>query len=115
VRYQTQPGIVTADTEVNFDEIRAGQNSSNPLLSIFSGVHDVQVVAHGSGSGGVARVQVESVALDGVRVPRFALEMFVDKFIRTKYPQAGLDSQFKMPARVDLAVLGEKNVTLTQK
>lgn len=115
VRFKTEPGIVTADTEVNFDEVRAGQESSNPLLAIFSGVHDVQVVAHGAGSGGLARVQVESVSLDGVKVPRFALEMFVEKFIRPKYPQAGLDSQFKMPARVDLAVLGDKKLTLTQK
>jgi hypothetical protein len=115
VRYSTEPGIISADTEVNFDEVRAGQESSNPLLAIFSGVHDVQVVAHAAGSGGLGRVQVESVALDGVKVPRFALEMFVDKFIRPKYPQAGLDSQFKMPARVDLAVVGDKQLTLTQK
>jgi hypothetical protein len=115
VRYQTSPGVITANTQVDFDEIRAGKNSSNPLLSIFTGLHDVEVVAHGSGSGSVARVQIESVAIDGVKVPRFALEMFVDKFIRPKYPQAGLNSQFKMPARVDMAVVGDKKLTLTQK
>jgi hypothetical protein len=115
VRYSAEPGIITANTEVNFDEVRAGQESSNPLLAIFSGVHDVQVVAHAAGAGGQARVQVESVALDGIKVPRFALEMFVDKYIRPKYPQAGLDSQFKMPARVDLAVVGDNKLTLTQK
>jgi hypothetical protein len=115
VRYETGLGVITANTEVDFDQIRAGQRSGNPLLSIFTGIHDVQVVAHGAGSGGVARVQIESVAIDGVRVPRFALEMFVDKFIRPKYPQAGLDSQFKMPARVDVAVVGDKQLTLTQK
>ena len=84
VHFKSEPGIVTANTEINFDEVRAGQESSNPLLAIFSGVHDVQVVAHGAGSGGLARVQVESVSLDGMKVPRFALEMFVEKFIRPK-------------------------------
>jgi len=115
LRFQSEPGIITANTEVDFDRVRGGQSSNNPLLSIFSGVHDVQVVAHGSGSGGIARVQIESAAIDGVDVPRFALQMFVDKFIRPKYPQVGLDSQFKMPARVDVAVVGDKKLTLTQK
>jgi hypothetical protein len=41
--------------------------------------------------------------------------MFVDKFIRPKYPQVGLDTQFKMPARVDVALVGDKKLTLTQK
>ena len=115
VTFQAEPGIITADTEVDFDQVKAGRDSGNPLLSIFSGVHDVQVVAHGSGSGGTGRVQIESAAIDGVKVPRFALEMFVEKFIRPKYPQAGLDSRFKMPARVDVAVVGNKSLTLTQK
>lgn len=115
LRFQAESGVITANTEVDFDQVRAGQSSGNPLLSIFTGVHDVQGVAHGSGSGGVGRVQIESIAIDGVKVPRFALEMFVDKFIRPKYPQVGLDSQFKMPARVDVAVLGDKTLTLTQK
>lgn len=115
LRFQSEPGVITANTEVDFDRVRAGQSSNNPLLSIFSGIHDVQVVAHGAGSGGTGRVQIESAAIDGVKVPRFALEMFVDKFIRPKYPQVGLDSQFKMPARVDVAVVGAKKLTLTQK
>lgn len=115
LRFLAEPGVITANTEVDFDQVRAGQSSSNPLLSVFTGVHDVQGVAHGSGSGGAGRVQIESIAIDGVKVPRFALEMFVDKFIRPKYPQVGLDSQFKMPARVDVAVVGDKTLTLTQK
>ena len=115
VRYQAQPGTVTVNTQVDFDEVRAGQKSSNPLLGIFSGVHDVEVVAHGTGNGGIARVQVESAAIDGVTVPRFVLEMFVDKVLKPKYPKAALDTDFKMPARVDTAALGEKKLTLTQK
>ena len=115
VRYQTKPGTLTVNTQVDFDEVRAGQKSSNPLLGIFSGVHDVEVVAQGAGSGGIARVQVESAAIDGVTVPRFVLEMFVDKVLKPKYPKAALDSEFKMPARVDMAELGEKKLTLTQK
>jgi len=115
VRYQTGPGTVTVNTQVDFDEVRAGQKSSNPLLGIFNGVHDVEVVAQGAGSGGIARVQVESAAIDGVTVPRFVLEIFVDKVLKPKYPKAALDTEFKMPSRVDMAELGEKKLTLTQK
>ena len=49
VRFVLTPGTVTAYTRVDFDEITAKARSRNPLLAIFSGTHDVQVVAEASG------------------------------------------------------------------
>ena len=43
VTFQTQPGMVGASAQVNFDQIKGGRNSGNPLLSIFSGIHTVVV------------------------------------------------------------------------
>jgi hypothetical protein len=115
VRFQGQPGIVTASTRVDFDRLRAGVNSSNPLLSIFTGVHDVIVISQAQGRGGKAFVHVDSVSLDGVEIPRFVLQLFVDKYLRPRYPQVGLDSQFVLPGRIDSAVIGSHTLTLTQK
>ncbi len=112
---QGKSGVVDAFINVDFDEIRAGQRSSNPLLAIFSGRHDVQLVADASGSGGQGRVQVRSLSIDGVDVPRMALEFFVEKFITPKYPSVGLDSQFQLPDRIDLATVGYHKLTVTQK
>ena len=108
-------GVVTAFLNVDFDEIRAGQKSSNPMLSVFSGQHDVRVEADASGSGGEGRVSVREVSIDGFSVPRMALEYFVSKYITPKYPNIGLDSKFQLSNRIDTATVGYHKLTVTQK
>jgi hypothetical protein len=108
-------GIVTAFLNVDFDEIRAGQNLANPMLSIFSGQHDVRVEANASGSGGQGTVHVREVTIDGISVPRIALEIFVSKYITPKYPNIGIDSKFPLPDKIDLATVGYHKITITQK
>ncbi|HEY6307817.1 MAG TPA: hypothetical protein VI488_15300 [Candidatus Angelobacter sp.] len=115
VTLQGKSGVVDAFVNVDFDEIRAGQRSSNPLLAIFSGRHDVQLQADVAGSGGQGKVHVRSVNIDSVEVPRVALEFFVEKFLKPKYPNVGLDSEFQMPSRIDTASVGYHKLTLTQK
>jgi hypothetical protein len=115
LRMEGRTGVVTAFLNVDFDEIRAGQKSSNPMLSIFSGTHDVRVEADAAGSGGQGRVNVREVSIDGFSVPRMALEYFVSKYITPKYPNVGLESHFQMPDKVDLATVGYHKLTVTQK
>ena len=115
VELHGQPGIITGTARVDFDQVRAGAHSSNPLLSIFSGVHNVDVATHAHGAGHEGYVHVDSVSLDGIEVPRFVLELFVEKFLQPKYPQLGLDSRFALPDRIDTATIGEHQVVITQK
>jgi hypothetical protein len=115
VRLHFLPGAVTGDATVDFDQLTAARHSSNPLLAIFSGVHSTQVKAHAHGDGGQGKVHIDSMTIDDVLVPRFVLEMFLQKFIQPKYPQVGIDSQFKMPAKIDLATVGTHTLTVNQK
>jgi len=115
VVFQEQPEVVVATSRVDFDRIKAGKNSYNPLLSVFSGLHDVVVTAHAYGAHGQGLVHVDSVSIDGVEVPRFVLELFAEKYLKPKYPNIGIDSRFALPARVDAATVGLHRVTLTQK
>ncbi|MBZ5491415.1 MAG: hypothetical protein LAO76_10830 [Acidobacteriia bacterium] len=115
LKMEGRSGVVTAFLNVDFDEIRAGQNSSNPLLSVFSGQHDVRVEADASGSGREGRVHVREVDIDGFSVPRMALEYFVSKYITPKYPNVGIDSEFQLPNKIDIATVGYHKVTVTQK
>ena len=115
VRFTGENGNVTADATINFDEIREGQSSANPLLLIFSGTHQVQVTATAGGTAGKGNVHVQTVELDGVAVPRMALEFFVEKYLKPKYPNLGLDSTFALPARIDTAVVGQHALILVQK
>jgi hypothetical protein len=115
LRMEGRSGIVTAFLNVDFDQIREGQNSSNPMLSLFSGQHDVRVEADAAGSGREGRVHVREVTIDGFSVPRMALEYFVSKYITPKYPNVGIDSQFQLPDKIDVATVGYHKATITQK
>ena len=115
VLFQEQPGIVIGPARVDFDQLKAGKNSYNPLLSVFSGLHDVVVTAHAYGAKREGLVHVDSVSLDGVEVPQFVLELFVEKYLKPRYPNIGLDSRFALPARVDSATVGLHKVALTQE
>ena len=115
VRFESEPGVVKATTRVDFERIKAGRSSFNTLLEVFRGVHDVDVVAHAHAAGGVGYVEVDSVSLDGVEIPRFVLQLFVANYIQPKYPNLGLDSSFRLPDRIDQATVGAHELTVTQK
>lgn len=115
VEFHSTPGVITSLARVDFDQLTAKQRSSNPLLSIFTGVHNVQTVAHAQGEGGIGIVSVDSVSLDGTQIPRLVLQLFVREFITPKYPNVALDSHFHMPDRIDTATVGEHTLTITQK
>ena len=113
--FQAQSGTIRCDANVDFDEITAGKHSFNPLLMIFSGTHDITVTGAADAQAGTGHVHIQSASLDGVEIPRMALELFVNRYLKPKYPNVGLDSDFKMPDRIDSATVGNKYVLLIQK
>ncbi len=115
ILFQGELGVVTATTRVDFERVKSGHSSFNPLLEIFSGVHDVVVVAHARGAGGVGYVEIDSVSLDGVEIPKFVLQLFVEKYVQPRYPGLGLDSKFSLPDRIDSATVGAHELTVMQK
>ena len=115
VKLQFNAGTIGGTSRVDFDKALAGARSENPLLSIFSGVHEVAVATHAGGSAGQGHVHVDSVFLDGIEVPKFILQLFIEKYLQPKYPQIGIDSRFALPGRIDAASVAEHQVALTQK
>jgi hypothetical protein len=115
ITFQGKSGQVTAQAQIDFDQIRAGQRSGSPLLAIFSGMHDVSIESDAVGAGGQGKVHVRTVAIDGITVPNIALELFVDRFLKPKYPNVGIDSVFALPDKIDGAVVGYHKLTVTQK
>jgi hypothetical protein len=115
IRLEGLPGIVTGNTRVDFDQITQGSRSMNPLLMLFSGVHDVQIATHAHGDRGQGYVHVDRVAIDDVEVPQVALQFFIDHYIKPKHPEVGIDTRFQMPDRVYTAVVGQQQLTIVQK
>jgi hypothetical protein len=116
VRLTTQLAVIHGDAEVDSDRLTANRTRNNPLLQLFTGKHHVTAVAHASAIRGLATIQVDTVQFDGVEIPRFALEFFAGKFLRPKYGNAiGMDSTFPLKNRIDTAVLGPNQVTISQR
>jgi len=116
VKFTGRPGVITGVTKVDFDKITAGKMSMNPLMMLFTGIHEVTVIADAEGTAGRATLNVQSVQIDGVTVPRTALEFFVTKYIQPKYGHnIGMNDLFQMPAHIDSATVGENTLTVVQK
>src|SRR3954469_1578685 len=115
VRYATTPGTVNAVARIDFDKLTQNSTSNNPLLSLFTGVHDVRVIANASAKSGTATVTAQSVEIDGIPVPRMALEYFVNKYLTSRFPNVGMTSHFKLPSKVDSATVRQGQVTVNQR
>jgi hypothetical protein len=119
VRLSSQPAVVHGDAddaEVDFDRLTANRTRNNPLLALFTGKHHVTCTAQAAAANGVGTVRVQSVAFDGVEVPVFLLEYFSDHYLRPKYGNAvGMDSTFRLHSRIDTAILGVNQVTISQR
>lgn len=115
LKVTAQPGVLDAHAQVDFDVITQKARSSNPLLGIFSGVHDVHAIAHASGSNGTGTITVDHVYLDDIEMPEIALQFFVERYLKPKYPNVGQTSTFKLPLRIDSAAVETGQVTLVQK
>src|SRR5271166_5143131 len=74
VHLTSQPVTIDGHAQVDFETIMEGKGSANPLLSIFSGTHEVCVVAQAAGSAGRGSIRVQSVYLDGIEMPLMALQ-----------------------------------------
>ncbi len=84
-------------------------------VSLFSGTHDIHAVAQASGSNGSASIRAQSIALDGVRCHKFCCSFSFSISSRPKYPNVGITSTFKLPLRIDSAVVDTGRVRLMQK
>jgi hypothetical protein len=115
VRLTSQPGVIDGHAQVDFEAIMQGKGSTNPLLSLFSGTHDVHIVAQAAGSAGTGSIRVQSAYLDGIELPQMVLQFFAQHYITPKYPNVGVTSTFKLPLRIDSAVVETGRVELMQK
>src|SRR5258706_9952863 len=58
VHFVGQSGQITATSEVDFDEVKEGRSSMNPLLAMFGGTHNLRAVSEAAGRGGAGRGRV---------------------------------------------------------
>lgn len=116
VTFDLSSNQVRSRSRIDFDDITRERRSRNPLMYFFTGLHDVEVVAQvPSSRAGMAHVTVESVAIDGIEVPRMALQFFVERYVNPKYPNVGLDRDYRLPSHLDTVVIASRKGTVTQK
>ena len=115
LRLSSHDAVIDGHANVDFEQIMQGRGSNNPFYSLFSGSHDVHAVAQATGANGTGTIHVQSVELDGVQLPQFALQFFVQHYITPKYPNVGITSTFKLPLRIVSAVVETGKVRLIQR
>jgi hypothetical protein len=115
VRLEGAVRNVVGRARVDFDKVRAGTKNPSPLLSLFTGVHDVVVTAEAQGLLHQGVVRVEKVWFDGTEIPRFVVQMFAEKYLTPRYPGVGMESKFPLPHRIESAVVGQHVLTVVQK
>jgi hypothetical protein len=116
VHLSSDPAVVHGDAKVDFDRLTSNRTRNNPLLQLFTGKHHVTVTAQAAAANGVGTVRVQSVEFDGVKIPEIALEYFCNRYLRPKYGNAaGMDSTFRLRSRINTAILGTDQVTITQR
>jgi hypothetical protein len=109
------PGTLDGHAKVDFDAITEKARSKNPLLGVFTGIHDVHLIARANGSNGTGTITVQKVELDNIEIPQMILQLFVDRYLKSKYPNVGLTTTFKLPLRIASANVETGKVTLVQK
>jgi hypothetical protein len=116
VTFDLNQDTVRAKARIDFDDITKSRRTSNPLMYLFTGVHNVDVLARTISAGpGMVTVSVESVQIDGVTVPKMALQFFIDRFVNPKYPNVDLDQDYRLPSKMDSVIIGHRKGTVTQK
>lgn len=115
VHLTSRPGIIDGHAHVDFEPILQGHNPNNPLYSMFSGTHDIHVVAEAAGQNGIATIKAQTVELDNVAVPEWALQFFVQHYLTPRYPNVGMASTFKLPLRIQSARVETGKVILEQR
>lgn len=115
VHLTSQPGVIDGHANVDFEEIMQGRGKNNPVYELFSGSHEIHVVAAASGSNGVATIKTQTVELDSVAVPQWALEFFVQHYVTSRYPNVGMTSTFRLPLRIQTATVEAGKLHLEQR
>ncbi len=115
VRLTSQPGIIDGHAEIDFEAITQGRGAANPLLSLFSGTHDVHILAQAWGAAGTGTIRVQSAYLDNIEVPQIALQFFAQRYLTPRYPNVGVTSTFELPLRIENAIVEAGRVRVTQQ
>ena len=115
VRLAARSGEIDGHAQVDFEQVMQHRGSNNPLAGMFTGQHDVHLLAGAEGANGVGTVKVRSVELDGTQIPPTMLEWFVERYVTPRYPNIGMNSTFKLPLRIDSAVVESRKVRLQQR
>ena len=88
-------GIISAETELTFD---AENRTGNVIVdTLFEGTHTIFAEGALSGDDGRGRFELREVRLDGLSVPLVVIDVLVEGFVKSRYPDVDLDAPFTIP------------------
>ena len=92
-------GIISAETELTFD---AENRTGNVIVdTLFEGTHTFFAEGALIGDDGRGQFELREVRLDGLAIPLVVVEVLVDRFVKSRYPDVDLDASFTIPWGID--------------
>jgi len=110
------PGHLQGTCEVDFEKLKASRRSPGGVMDyLFFGVHTLSVEGEFSAVGGTGQFNLQTVALDGVPLPRTLIDFLIDSYLRPRFPELALDSPFRMPYSIDRVQVGRGSIEVEAK
>ena len=117
IRFQLRPEAVTASALMDFDKIKAtAKKPVHPLVGMFlKGQSPSSVSAKFTSSNGSGLLHLEEVAVGGLALRGFLLDLAIRNFVLPRYPTAAIDRPFKLDYSIDRIILTECRAIIYQK
>jgi hypothetical protein len=101
VQLRRNNAVVLANVDFDLLKVSVPNLLPDMMQYLFTGVHDVRVEGTINGRNGSAEYDIESVTLDDVPLPSFAVEMLLTRVLRRRFPGKNVESPFNLPFGID--------------
>ena len=103
VRIHILDNAIRAEARINFDDLQSGIKAGKMTVmsSLFSGVHEIDLVGKLNARDGGGRYEILGCSLDHTEIPKPLVDLLVKKYLIPKYPDAAPDKTFALPYGID--------------
>jgi len=96
------PGGIMGTSLIDFDAAKAVRPTPSGFTgTLFWGKHTVAAEGSFSAIDGVGHFDLESVILDGVKLPQAIVDLMIETILKPRYPGLALDRPFFLPFSLD--------------
>ncbi|MCC6586683.1 MAG: hypothetical protein IT168_08190 [Bryobacterales bacterium] len=96
-------GTASGSATIDFVKVQTARGKPPGMLMrlMLEGEKDVQVTVRVESRGGQAKIDVDEVYINGLAIPKSAVNLLIDYYVMPRYPEAKIGQWFELRHRVD--------------